>query len=126
MSLYFSTRHCINRTFQDILGGNIGLAVTQVISMIGMCNWGLRQTAELENQMTSVERVVEYINQKPEPEMSNKGVDNLWPSRGEIKFIDLSVSYAISSDDGDEANESSNLEFILKNLNFSINSKVNN
>ncbi|XP_049883671.1 probable multidrug resistance-associated protein lethal(2)03659 [Pectinophora gossypiella] len=84
-------------------GGNVGLAITQVIGLVGMCQYGMRQTAEVENQMTSVERILEYTNLPPEQPMdvdevalknNHPGLDfDKWPSKGEIVFEDVSLEY---------------------------------
>lgn len=97
------------------MGGNVGLAITQCINLIGMCQWGMRQTAELENQMTSVERVLEYASLEPEPPLESepKNCPPLdWPNTGEITFNNLSLKY---SDNGG---------YVLKNLTFAVRKNV--
>lgn len=91
--------------------GDVGLAIMNCINMVGLCQWGMRQTAEVENQMTSVERVVEYTRVQPEAALETAdaykpGKD--WPENGSIRFIDVSMKYA------------ENKDRILKNLNFAI------
>lgn len=82
-----------------------------------MCNWGLRQTAELENQMTSVERVIEYANLKSERSLEtdyrnlNK-MPKFWPQHGLIKFNNVSLKYSDTS------------EYVLHNLSFVLSEKV--
>ncbi|KAL0809379.1 hypothetical protein ABMA28_011577 [Loxostege sticticalis] len=88
---------------QDTTGGNVGLAITQVIGLVGMCQYGIRQTAEVENQMTSVERILEYKNLPPESpvepnekalKLNHPDLDlSKWPSKGEIVFEDVSLEY---------------------------------
>jgi hypothetical protein len=51
----------------DTTGANVGLAITQAIGLTGILQWGMRQSTELENQMTSVERVLEFANVEQEP-----------------------------------------------------------
>lgn len=81
--------------------GDVGLAILQSCALIGMCQWGMRQSAELENHMTSVERVMEYAKLEPEPPMETE--EHLkpkgpWPSKGRIEFINFSLRYSPNAD----------------------------
>ena len=93
-------------------GGNVGLAISQLMGLISMCQWGMRQSAELENQMISVERVLEYTDLPAESkDIETKVVTpENWPADGNIEFKDFELKY---SDKG---------EAVLKDLNFSIKS----
>ncbi|XP_058458133.1 probable multidrug resistance-associated protein lethal(2)03659 [Malaya genurostris] len=94
-------------------GGNVGLAITQALGMTGMVQWGMRQSAELENTMTSVERVVEYDTVDPEPALEAEGdkkPPKEWPQEGRVKFDKLSLRY--HPDPG--------TDYVLKELEFEI------
>lgn len=92
-------------------GGNVGLAVSQLMGLISMCQWGMRQSAELENQMISVERVLEYTDLPAESQDETKiKTPKNWPADGNIEFRDFELKY---SDKG---------KAVLKGLNFSIKS----
>ncbi|KAL0281168.1 UNVERIFIED_CONTAM: hypothetical protein PYX00_002233 [Menopon gallinae] len=70
-------------------GADAGLAITQSIALTGMFQWGMRQSAELENQMTSVERVFEYTHIEREPSsksLADKKPPPSWPMKGAISF----------------------------------------
>ncbi|XP_051166811.1 ATP-binding cassette sub-family C member 4-like [Leptopilina boulardi] len=93
-------------------GGKVGLAITQVMSMTRLMQWGMRQSAEVENQLMSVERVLEYAELPPEPNLRDKGVmfkkkqrriesfvtpPKNWPTQGSIRFRNMYLRY--SNDD---------------------------
>lgn len=42
------------------MAGDVGFLVTECILLSTSLQWGVRQTTELENHMTSVERILEY------------------------------------------------------------------
>lgn len=64
--------------------------------MTSMVQWGMRQSTEVENNMTSVERVIEYENIDPEDEWeapADQKPPSDWPARGEVSFDKLSLRY---------------------------------
>ncbi|KAI8429941.1 hypothetical protein MSG28_000407 [Choristoneura fumiferana] len=82
---------------QEVSGGNVGLAITQAISLTGMFQWGMRQSTELENQMTSVERIDEYSKIESEPPLQSpegKRPPPSWPAEGRVEFRHMSLYYA--------------------------------
>ncbi|XP_041637493.1 multidrug resistance-associated protein 4 [Cheilinus undulatus] len=75
--------------------GSVGLALTYSVTLMGMFQWGVRQSAEVENMMTSVERVVEYTELESEaPWETQKRPPPDWPSKGLVTFDQVSFSYS--------------------------------
>jgi len=80
------------------------------MAMTGIIQWGMRQSAEVANQMMAVERVLEYIQLPAEPNLRDRGayvkkkdknlmalpsnVPKTWPDEGCIKFRDVYMRYA--------------------------------
>ncbi|XP_017069896.2 probable multidrug resistance-associated protein lethal(2)03659 [Drosophila eugracilis] len=93
--------------------GQIGLAITQALGMTGTVQWGMRQSAELENSMTSVERVLEYKDLESEGEFTSpadKQPPKSWPEEGQLVTKDLSLRYVPDP----------NADYVLKGLSFTI------
>uniref|UniRef100_A0A673J989 Cystic fibrosis transmembrane conductance regulator n=1 Tax=Sinocyclocheilus rhinocerous TaxID=307959 RepID=A0A673J989_9TELE len=75
--------------------GDVGLALSYAVTLMGMFQWGVRQSAEVENLMTSVERVVEYTELESEaPWETQKRPPPDWPNRGLITFDRVNFSYS--------------------------------
>lgn len=90
----------------DVLAGNVGLAITQALGLAGLLQWGIRQSTEIENCMTAVERTYEYSKTEPETDGGSTILD--WPNRGKLEFRNVTLKY------------SSNPKSVLNNLNFVI------
>ncbi|XP_015608410.1 probable multidrug resistance-associated protein lethal(2)03659 [Cephus cinctus] len=95
----------------SIYVGNLGLVISQCIGLTGILQWGIRQVAVVENQMTSTERILEYCKLEQEPPLEstpdNKPNEN-WPTEGRVQFKNLYLTY-IPEDPP-----------VLRNLNFII------
>lgn len=92
--------------FIDTSVGNVGLVLSQTLTMSSTVTWMVRTWANIEQTMTSVERVVEYIEITQEP---NEGQTVLkWPDQGKVEFKEVSLIYSFDSK-------------VLKNVSFIIN-----
>ena len=95
----------------DLFGGEVGLAISNCIMLTGMLQWGVRQSAEVENLMTSVERVMEYsqLEEEDDPTKEDNKPPSDWPKEGVIEFKDVYLRYAKEEKE------------VLKGLNFKTN-----
>ncbi|KAF0703952.1 putative multidrug resistance-associated protein lethal(2)03659, partial [Aphis craccivora] len=96
---------------KDDFGGNVGLTITQTISLTSIIQWGVRQISVLENQMTAFERVLEYTDLPQEADfrsLSKKTPPEGWPFLGKIEFRNFNLRYDLNS------------PYVLKNLNVQI------
>ncbi|XP_063913159.1 ATP-binding cassette sub-family C member 4-like isoform X2 [Zophobas morio] len=94
MSCVFYTIVVITATMlTDTSAADAGLSITQSINLIGVLQWGIRQWSELENQMITVERVLDYTKVAQEPDSRTRDNFQNWPNNGEIKFQSVSLTY---------------------------------
>ncbi|XP_044264453.1 probable multidrug resistance-associated protein lethal(2)03659 [Tribolium madens] len=82
----------------------VGLVITQAMLFTKAQDIGFRKFAKLDNEMTAVDRVLEYTKQKQENKQG-MFVEN-WPKIGEIKYENLSFAYGT--------------KHVLKDLNFTV------
>uniref|UniRef100_A0A2M4AEM2 Putative abc transporter c family member n=1 Tax=Anopheles triannulatus TaxID=58253 RepID=A0A2M4AEM2_9DIPT len=87
---------CVTFSFivlhQDTYSANVGLAISQALILTGMVQYGIRQTTESIQQMTAVERVVQYteILSEVNPPKVPPGD---WPWKGQLQFHNMSLCY---------------------------------
>jgi ABC-type multidrug transport system fused ATPase/permease subunit len=84
-----------------------GLALAYASAMTSSMNWAIRSISMVENSLTSFERIERYSSTTPE-RFEGIAAPPDWPTRGEIRFQELSVRYRPQ------------LPLALKGLTFSI------
>uniref|UniRef100_A0AAR5PJR0 Multidrug resistance-associated protein lethal(2)03659 n=1 Tax=Dendroctonus ponderosae TaxID=77166 RepID=A0AAR5PJR0_DENPD len=89
------------------LSGDVGLAITKAATIAMMLQWSLLQWSELENDMTHVERVLEYT-EVPQDNYEGSCLEN-WPEHGGVIFKNVSLTYK--------------LEKVLKDISFEVKPK---
>ena len=117
----------------NVNSSSVGLVLSYMITLAGSLQWAVRQSAELENLMTSTERIVEYKNLRSEQQLADEMIKQLkekhhtskdddnnieeiithanWPRTGKIELVRLHAKYR------------PHLDFVLKDICLNIDSK---
>ena len=99
-------------TASGLSAGLVGLAMSYALQITTSLNWIVRQTVEVETNIVSVERVLEYARLPSEaPDIISKHrPKNSWPGQGAVDFHNYSARYRPG------------LDLVLKNINIHIKS----
>lgn len=77
------------------LDSEVGLAITQIMTLTSLLQWGVRESAEVTNNLLSVERMARYGDLPPEQAQKIvPKVDKGWPSSGQIEFRNVAYRYS--------------------------------
>ena len=70
------------------------MALSYIVEMLDVAQYGIRMASETENHMTSVERVMNYTSIEPEPGYAiGTSPPEQWPHQGALSLCDLSLAY---------------------------------
>ena len=83
-----------------ISAGFVGLSLSYALQITQSLNWIVRQTVEVETNIISVERVLEYANLPSEaPDVIFKNRPHIgWPAHGAVQFNNYSTRYRDGQD----------------------------
>lgn len=95
------------KSIPDTTVGDVGLAITQGFIITDIVTSGIKNLSDCENQMTSVERILEYTEVPTEDQTGEKTSNFSKPSK--IQFENVSLSY-------NERNQ----DQMLNNISFTI------
>jgi ATP-binding cassette subfamily C (CFTR/MRP) protein 1 len=97
-------------TGSGLSAGMVGLAMSYALQITQSLNWIVRQTVEVETNIVSVERVLEYANLPSEaPDVIFKSRPTIgWPANGGVSFKNYSTRYRPE------------LDMVLKDINLDI------
>ncbi|KAF7881233.1 uncharacterized protein EAF02_007124 [Botrytis sinoallii] len=95
---------------RPLTSGFVGLAMSYALQITQSLNWIVRQTVEVETNIVSVERVLEYARLPSEaPEVIHRHRPPIsWPASGGVNFNNYSTRYR------------EGLDLVLKNVNLDI------
>eukprot|EP00759_Apiculatamorpha_spiralis_P001269 PhF_6_TR10440/c0_g1_i2/m.16510/K05673/ABCC4; ATP-binding cassette, subfamily C (CFTR/MRP), member 4 len=80
----------------DIPSGAVGVSLLYVVQLLGGLQWFVRQSAEAEALMISVERVLEFTHLPVESARvtpADNALPPLWPKHGKLEFQGASLKY---------------------------------
>ncbi|EKD20282.1 uncharacterized protein L3040_007291 [Drepanopeziza brunnea f. sp. 'multigermtubi'] len=97
-------------TGSGLSAGFVGLAMSYALQITQSLNWIVRQTVEVETNIVSVERVLEYARLESEaPEVLHRHRPPIsWPASGAVEFKNYSTRYRPE------------LDLVLKDINLDI------
>lgn len=110
LSASLSIMSVVNYGVKGPSAGMVGLAMSYALQITQTLNWMVRISVEVETNVVSVERVLEYTNLPSEAEdiIPSNRPSSVWPSKGMVNFNAYSMRYRPG------------LKLVLKDISLSI------
>jgi ATP-binding cassette subfamily C (CFTR/MRP) protein 1 len=110
LSASLSIMSVVNYGVKGPSAGMVGLAMSYALQITQTLNWMVRISVEVETNVVSVERVLEYTNLPSEAEdiIPSNRPSSVWPSQGRVNFNAYSMRYRPG------------LKLVLKDISLSI------